>query len=112
MVIEAVPARRREVAWMEVRPLRLNLNMIELGWSNAALAEAVGCTRQYISVLRQGKKRRTCTPEMATKIAAAMGLPLSELFIPRSTAATRMPVMRLGRSPQKRASRSSSVGGR
>lgn len=89
---------------MEVRHLRLNVNMIELGWSNATLAVAASkhrhkpVSRQYISQLRNGH-RKTCEPMLATAMAAVMGVPLDELFIPRTSSTRRAAVQKRTKVP-------------
>lgn len=43
------------------------------------LADRAGCGKTMIGFLRSGA-RRSCSPELAAKIAAALDIPISELF--------------------------------
>jgi transcriptional regulator with XRE-family HTH domain len=49
-----------------------------LGWSQERLAEAAGCHHTYIGQIERGEKNATI--ESVEKIAAAMGVPMSQLF--------------------------------
>lgn len=49
-----------------------------LSWSQERLAEAAGCHHTYIGQIERGEKNATI--ESVEKIAAAMGVPMSQLF--------------------------------
>ncbi|GAA5087251.1 helix-turn-helix transcriptional regulator [Nocardia iowensis] len=49
------------------------------GLSVRQLAKRAGCGKSIIGLLRSGA-RRSCSPELAAKIAAALDIPIHELF--------------------------------
>ncbi|MFD6155102.1 helix-turn-helix domain-containing protein [Nocardia sp. NPDC060256] len=53
--------------------------MTTKGWSVRQLADRAGCGKSIIGLLRSGA-RRSCSPELAAKIAAALEIPTHELF--------------------------------
>lgn len=52
------------------------------GWKLGKFAVAVGTTHPHLSNIEAGRKR--CTPEMARKIASALGVPLAAITTSRS----------------------------
>ncbi|MFG1793948.1 helix-turn-helix domain-containing protein [Nocardia sp. NPDC049149] len=53
--------------------------MTTQGLSVRQLADRAGCGKSIIGLLRSGA-RRSCSPELAAKIAAALDIPVFELF--------------------------------
>jgi len=51
----------------------------ELGMTQAALAQKVGVTKQYITMLERGKHRTPSLPTLR-KLAKALGVPVTELL--------------------------------
>lgn len=49
------------------------------GFSLARLARYAGCSKGFISHLLSGR-RTSCTPELGTKLAEALSVPVSVLF--------------------------------
>lgn len=69
--------------WMEVDPDVMSSLMKRLGYSNVTLANATNVTRQMIWLLRRGE--RTCSPDLAHKIAEALGVPLAAVFATKAS---------------------------
>lgn len=57
-------------------------------FSMGRLARYAGCSKGFISHLLAGR-RRACTPELATRIAEALGVPIEILFDPKVSSAER-----------------------
>ncbi len=55
--------------------------MAQRGMGMGTLARYVGCSKGFISHLLSGR-RGTCTPLLADRIAEALSVPLSILFVP------------------------------
>jgi DNA-binding XRE family transcriptional regulator len=55
------------------------LFMAKAGHSGSSLADAVGCTRQAISLLAKGQ--RTCRPNLADKISEVLAQPRDAIFM-------------------------------
>ncbi len=51
----------------------------ELGMTQAGLAQKVGVTKQYITMLERGKHRTPSLPTLR-KLAKALGVPVTELL--------------------------------
>lgn len=78
-------ARRRwpKGTWMKLKsPELLQAFMKQQAYSNARLARAAGCSRQFIWQLLK-EERTTMTPHRAALIAEAMGCPVEVLFVAR-----------------------------
>lgn len=54
-------------------------------FSMSRLARYSGCSKSFISHLTSGRKK-TCTPELAERIAEALGVPVDLLFVPSVSA--------------------------
>lgn len=54
-------------------------------FSMARLARYAGCSKSFISHLLAGRKS-TCTPELACRIAEALEVPVTLLFVPNQSA--------------------------
>lgn len=54
-------------------------------FSMARLARYSGCSKSFISHLVAGRKT-TCTPELAERIAEALEVPVTLLFVPSESA--------------------------
>lgn len=54
--------------------------MNQRGMSLGRLARYAGCSKSFISHLLSGR-RRTCTPQLADRIAEALEVPLELLFV-------------------------------
>jgi putative transcriptional regulator len=59
---------------------RLRVLRAEAGWSQAALAERLGVSRQTVNALETG--RYDPSLPLAFAISAVFGLPIEELFFP------------------------------
>jgi transcriptional regulator with XRE-family HTH domain len=55
--------------------------MAQRDFSLGRLARYAGCSKGFISHLTAGR-RKTCTPKIAERIAEALEVPLSILFVP------------------------------
>lgn len=67
-------------AWMKVtHPERIARQRRRLGYTQTDLANLVGCTQQYISMIESGKDR-DCSEAIAIKIAARLDLDLEVAF--------------------------------
>lgn len=55
------------------------------GFSYERLARYSGCSKSFISHLVKGRKK-TCTPELATRIAEALSVPTEILFVTSASA--------------------------
>lgn len=60
-------------------PMTLRALMTQRGRSYRWLARAAGCSCGFVSHLCSGRKK-TCTPELATRIAEALDVPVELLF--------------------------------
>lgn len=54
-------------------------------FSMARLARYAGCSKSFISHLLAGRKN-SCTPELAERIAEALQVPVTLLFVPSESA--------------------------
>lgn len=63
--------------WMRVRTISVR-----------ELAAKVGCSHSTVGHLRSGF-RKTCSPEIANKIAKALECPIEALFVPTSSIVAR-----------------------
>lgn len=69
-------------AWMRLASAAtLSALMGQRDLSMGTLARYAGCSKGFISHLTSGR-RRTCTPELAERIAEALQVPLEVLFVP------------------------------
>lgn len=59
----------------------------ERGFSVQRLATYAGCSKAFIGFLLTGDKT-SCTPELADRIANALGAPVEGLFEPRTSASS------------------------
>jgi len=59
--------------------------MSQRGFSYERLARYAGCSKSFISHLTTGRKR-TCTPQLAARIAEALDIPLEILFVESASA--------------------------
>lgn len=67
-------------AWMKVtHPDRIARQRRRLGYTQTDLANLVGCTQQYISMIESGKDR-DCSEGIALKIASRLDLDLEVVF--------------------------------
>lgn len=55
--------------------------MAQREFSLGRLARYAGCNKSFVSHLLAGR-RRSCTPELAQRIAEALDVPLEILFVP------------------------------
>lgn len=75
--------------WMRLASnATLTALMEQRGLSMATLARYAGCSKGFVSHLTSGR-RRACTPELATRIAEALQVPLEILFVPSVSPAER-----------------------
>lgn len=58
--------------------------MAQREFSVGRLARYAGCSKGFISHLTSGR-RRTCTPQLAERIAEALDVPLPILFTPSTS---------------------------
>lgn len=73
--------------WMRLASAdTLTALMAQRGLSMSTLGRYAGCSKGFISHLTSGR-RRACTPELATRIAEALQVPVEILFVP-STSST------------------------
>jgi transcriptional regulator with XRE-family HTH domain len=61
-------------------PDTLRALMAQRGFSLARLARYAGCSKGFISHLTSGRNK-TCTPELAYRIAEALEVPTDLLFV-------------------------------
>lgn len=62
---------------MNINAIKIETMLAERGLTKAALAKSCGISRQNIStIIRRG----TCEPKTAGKLAAGLGVPVSELI--------------------------------
>ena len=54
-------------------------------FSMSRLARYAGCSKSFISHLTSGRKK-TCTPDLAERIAEALDVPVELLFVPSASA--------------------------
>lgn len=72
--------------WMRLQSSdTLRALMGQKGFSMGRLARYSGCSKSFVSHLVAGRKT-TCTPELATRIAEALDVPLDILFMPSVSA--------------------------
>lgn len=72
--------------WMELTSSdTLKALMAQRGFSYERLARYAGCSKSFISHLVRGRKK-TCTPQLATRIAEALEVPRAILFVDRASA--------------------------
>lgn len=74
--------------WMRLQSPDLLRSLMEderRNFSMARLARYAGCSKSFISHLTSGRKK-TCTPELAERIAEALSVPVELLFVPSSSA--------------------------
>ena len=84
--------------WMKLRDADLLVaHMKHRDFSQARLARAAGCSRQFIHLLAKGEKK-SCTTTVAERIEQALDVPPTTLFLPM-----RSPVS--GRQVARRATR-------
>lgn len=62
----------------------LHATMKRRDFSMARLARYAGCSKSMIGHLTTGHKK-TCSPELAERIAEALDVPLELLFVPQSS---------------------------
>lgn len=68
--------------WMRLSsPDMLRATMARRNFSMARLARYAGCSKSMIGHLVSGHKR-SCTPELATRISEALDVPTELLFVP------------------------------
>lgn len=60
-----------------IDPAKLRLYRENAGLSRPAFAEAVGCSRSHLNKIEVGRKN--VSPEMAAKMAAHLGVTISDL---------------------------------
>lgn len=85
-----MPARSRwpKGTWMKLASTdTLRALMAQRGLSYETLARYAGCSKSFISHLTSGRKR-TCTPQLADRIAEALAVPTTVLFVPLGSAAS------------------------
>lgn len=71
--------------WMRLQSAEtLRALMGQRGFSMGRMARYAGCSKSFISHLVAGRKS-TCTPELATRIAEALEVPLTILFVPSAS---------------------------
>lgn len=72
--------------WMRLRSAEtLTALMKQSHFSLGELAYLAGCSKGFISHLRAGR-RNSCTPELATRIAGVLRVPVDVLFEPKVSA--------------------------
>lgn len=73
-------------SWMRLQSAdTLSALMRQRGFSMSRLARYSDCSKSFISHLVAGRKS-TCTPQLAERIAEALEVPLSLLFVPSVSA--------------------------
>lgn len=73
---------QRVVIWLKVEDEDVFRAFVKrAGFNGATLARTVGCSSPMISLLARGQ--RTCTADLAEKIAEALGVPRDVLFLRR-----------------------------
>jgi transcriptional regulator with XRE-family HTH domain len=78
-----------EGTWMKLRSGGLLRELMNTkGLSNADVAISAGVGRTFVSAL-VNERRTSCTPKVAERIAERLEVPLSVLFDPRVSAASR-----------------------
>lgn len=76
----ATPKRWPKGTWMKLRSAdTLRALMEQDDFSLGRLARYADCSKGFISHLLAGR-RSSCTPELAARIAEALGVPVSVLF--------------------------------
>jgi transcriptional regulator with XRE-family HTH domain len=65
------------------------------GMNQSRLAEAAGCSRSFVNGLCSGQ-RRSCTDELAGRIAEVLQVPLDVLFAPTQSPAWGSNVSKVG----------------
>lgn len=72
--------------WMKLRSAEiLKAFMTDQEFSTARLARYADCSKSFIGHLRSGYKK-SCTTELADRIAEALGVPTVALFEPQASA--------------------------
>lgn len=82
-----MPHRKRwpKGSWMKLANANtLRALMEQKGMGMGRLARYAGCSKGFISHLLAGR-RSTCTPQLAERIAEALDVPASVLFVPSLT---------------------------
>lgn len=77
-------------------PLALRALMEQRGFSTERLARYAGCSKSFIVHLRVGRKK-TCSPLLGARIAEALDVPESILFLRKMSGVNRpcVPVARM-----------------
>lgn len=89
------PRRATRSRWMKLRDADLLVaHMKHRDFSQARLARAAGCTRQFIYLLATGQKK-SCTERVASRIEEALDVPETTLFLPMRSPAKR-PTVKTG----------------
>ena len=65
------------------------------GLNQSRLAEAAGCSRSFINGLCSGQ-RRSCTDELAARIAEVVQVPVEVLFVPNESPISGYSVSKVG----------------
>lgn len=65
-------------------PATLAALMQQRDMSYGTLGRYAGCSKGFVSHLTSGR-RRTCTPQLAERIAEALSVPLEVLFVPSAS---------------------------
>lgn len=71
-------------------PDTLRALMKQSHFSLGELAELVGCSKGFISHLLAAR-RSSCTPELATRIAGVLRVPIDVLFEPKMSTSNTLP---------------------
>ncbi len=67
----------RGVSDMNINTIKLETMLAERGLTKSALAQSCGISRQNVStIIRRG----TCEPKTAGKLAAGLGVPVSDII--------------------------------
>lgn len=94
----SLPRHRKRVKgiWMQVRDTELFQRYMDAaGFSQSALADAVGYDRQYIHMLYHGR-RKSCGKRLAQLIEAELKVLPGTLFVAHKSPTTKRPVTRKG----------------
>lgn len=80
-------------AWMKLASANtLRALMEQKGFSLGRLSRYAGCSKGFISHLLSGRKT-TCTPILAERIAEALDVPVTVLFVASLSSAAGQPVV-------------------
>lgn len=75
------PHRGRRACWMKLKDAELLVaHMRHKDYTQARLARAAGCSRQFIHLLVTGG-RRSCTQRVGSRIEEALDVPPGTLFL-------------------------------